>query len=137
MVLELSGELIIGGALIMGILLSLLEIHFVHVDEVGMRWFSHAMHAVPFMFVFIFITMNVPFALGLIGFETSFLIDIGVKVLIGIVAMVKIKAAASITGRGGVGESNMHILIIGVLIIAAPYIWELGLDPLIGGYIPF
>ncbi|MFT4283004.1 MAG: hypothetical protein ACMXX6_01115 [Candidatus Woesearchaeota archaeon] len=137
MVLELSGELIIGGALIMGIILSLIEIHFVHVDEAGMRWFSHAMHAVPFMFVFIFISMNIPWVLDLVGFASNLAINIGVSVLVGIIAMVKIKAAASITGRGGVGESNMHILIIGVLIIASPYIWELGLEPFVGQYIPF
>ena len=135
--MEITTELMIGSALIIGLLLSLLEIHFVHVDEAGMRWFAHAMHAVPFMFLFTFISMNIGWALSLVGLSGNFLIYLLVRIIVGVVAMVKIKAAASITGKGGVGESNMHILIIGALIIASPYIWQFGLDPFIGEFIPF
>ncbi len=135
--MEIPTDLMIGSALIMGLILSLIEIHFVHVDEAGMRWLSHALHAVPFMFLFTFVSMNIGWALDLIGVAGNFLIYLGARILVGIVAMVKIKAAASITGKGGVGESNMHILIIGLLIISSPYIWQYGLDPFIGGFIPF
>lgn len=132
-----TAELLIGPAILMAVLLSLLEIHFVHSDEIGLRWFSHAIHTIPFMFLFTFIAMNVTWALSFAGLDSNFFVDLGARALIGVVAMVKIKAAASITGKGGVGESNMHILVIGVLIMASAYIWDFGLAPLIGQYIPF
>lgn len=137
MPLDVPTELLIGPAIFMGIILSLLEIHFVHIDEVGMHWFRHALHTIPPMFIFTFIAMNVGWALNLLQLDTNFWIDLGARVAIGIVAMVKIKAAASLTGRGGIGESNMHVLIIGVLVMASPYIWEYLLEGLIGQYIPF
>lgn len=131
-----TAELLIVPSVLMAVVLSLLEIHFVHQDEMGLRWFSHAIHTVPFMFLFTFLAMNVSWALGLIGMAENFWIDLGTRVVIGIVAMVKIKAAASITGQGRVGESNIHTLIIGLLIIASAYIWDYALADLIGQYLP-
>lgn len=137
MVLEVPTDLLIGPAILMAVILSIIEIYFVHADEVGMRWFAHAMHALPFMFIFTFLAMNTGWALDLVGVAGNFWIFLGAQVLLGIIAMVKIKAAASITGHGGVGESPIHILIIGILIIASPYIWTFGLEPFLGGFIPF
>ncbi len=134
---DVPAELLIGPAIAMGIILSLIEIYFVAQDEAGMRWLSHALHAVPFMFIFTFLSMNVGWALSLVNMEGSLTIDLIARVVLGVIAMVKIKAAASITGKGGVGESNMHVLIIGVLIIASPYIWIYALEDLIGQYLPF
>ena len=45
------------------------------------------------------------------------------RIVIGIVAMVKIGSAAAIVGR--IGEKWYHTIIIGVLIIVAPYAWDL------------
>lgn len=132
-----TAELFIGPAILMAIVLSLIEIHFVHSDEIGLRWFSHAIHTVPFMFLFTFIAMNITWALSFAGLGSNFFVDLGARAIVGIVAMIKIKAAASLTGNGGVGESNIHVLIIGILIMASAYIWDFGLAPLIGGYIPF
>ena len=130
-------DFVILPALLMGVLLSLIEIYFVAKDEAGMHWFKHAMHALPAMFIFTFIAMNMGWALGLIGLDGSLLITVAAQVAIGVVAMIKVKAAASITGRGGVGESNIHVFIIGLLIAASPYIWGLGLEPFIGDLLPF
>lgn len=134
----MAGEaLLIGPSVLMALILSAVEIGFVHADEAGMHWITHALHTLPFMFLFTFISMNVGWALSLVGFAENMWIDLGVRVVIGIVAMVKIGAAASITGKGGVGEKKIHILIIGVLVAAAPYAWIYVLDGLIGKYIPF
>lgn len=132
-----SQALLIGPAILMGLVLGIIEVGFVHADEQGMHWLKHALHALPAMFIFTFIAMNIGWALGLIGFAENFWIDLGARVVIGIIAMIKIGAAASLTGRGGPGEKPFHIIIIGVLVMASPYIWIYALDPLIGQYIPF
>jgi hypothetical protein len=109
--------------IIIGIILALIELYFVHADEAGLGWLRHGLHALPTMFLFVFISMNVSFVYGLINVTPAFWIDIAIRAIIGIIAMIKIAAAAAIAGR--VGEKFGHILIIGVLIIAAPYAWEL------------
>ena len=112
-------------ALVVGIIIGLVEIFFVHEDEVGMGWFMHAMHALPFTMFFVFVSMNISFVFGLLNFaitETLW-VDLGVRIVIGIVAMVKIGSAAAIVGR--IGEKWYHTIIIGVLIILAPYAWDL------------
>lgn len=130
-------DFVILPALAMGIILGLLELYFVSKDERGMHWLKHGLHALPVMFIFIFVAMNLSWALGLAGLEDSALIKYGVLAAIAIIAMVKVKAAASITGKGGVGESNIHVFIIGILIAASPFIWELLLEPMIGDMLPF
>ncbi len=130
-------ELLIGASILMALVLSIIELGFVHADEAGMRWLSHGLHTIPFMFIFTFIAMNIGWALSFVGMHESFWIDLGARVVIGIVAMIKIAAAASITGNGGVGEKIHHVLIIGILVMASPYIWQYALAPVIGKYIPF
>lgn len=112
-------------ALIMGVIIGLVEVFFVHEDEVGMGWFMHAMHAIPFTLFFVFVSMNIGFVLGLLnlGITENIWVDLGIRVVVGIVAMVKIAGAAAIVGR--IGEKWYHTLIIGVLIILAPYAWAL------------
>ena len=111
--------------LVMGIILGIIELMFVHQDEAGMGWLKHGIHALPTMLVFVFISMNISFVLGLVGWKESLWIDLGIRFVVGIIAMAKISAAAAVAGR--VGEKLPHTLIIGVLVMAAPYIWELAL----------
>ncbi|PIN81499.1 hypothetical protein COV13_00980 [Candidatus Woesearchaeota archaeon CG10_big_fil_rev_8_21_14_0_10_32_9] len=130
-------ELLIGASILMTLILSIIELGFVHADEAGMRWLTHGIHTIPFMFIFTFVAMNITWALSLIGMTDNFMIDLGARVVIGIIAMIKIGAAASITGNGGVGEKKFHILIIGILVMASPYVWIYLLDGLIGQFMPF
>lgn len=106
-----------------GILLGLIETIFVAKDESGLGWVKHAVHAFPFAVVFAIISMNVSWVLNFFGLGAvdNFAVDLGVRVLIAIVAMVKIKAAAAIAASQG--ESWGHIIVIGILLLAAPYIW--------------
>lgn len=137
MAITASVELLIGPAILLGLVLSVIEIGFVHSDEAGMHWLTHALHAVPAMFIFTFIAMNIGWALSLIGFSGNWMVELGARVIVGIVAMIKIGAAASITGKGGIGEKKFHILIIGILVMASPYIWQYALEPFIGQFMPF
>lgn len=130
-------EFMILPPLIFGLLLGILELYFLSVDERGMHWFQHGLHALPVMFLFTFVSFNVSYVFHLINFTDNFIIDLGARVAIGLIAMVKIKAAASITGKGGVGESWTHVLIIVGLLIAGPYLWEYVLADLVGQYLPF
>lgn len=118
-------DIVIVPVIVIGLILGLLELIFVHQDEAGMGWLSHGLHAIPFMFVFIFISMNVEFVLSLLGDKAKIApwIIIGVRVLIGLIAVVKIKGAAAVAGR--VGENWPHVLIIGALVVVAPFIWEM------------
>ncbi len=121
--------------LAVGLVLSIIELIFVHADERGLGWLSHGIHALPTMLIFIFISMNVGYALSLVGWHANQWIEIGVRVVIGLIAMAKIAGAAAIAGR--VGEKKFHVLIIGALVMLAPYLWEWFLRSLAEQYVPF
>ena len=129
-------------AIMLGLVIGFIELIFVHMDEAGMGWVTHAAHAIPVTIIFTFITMNVPWVLSLlatkagINIASNAMTELGVIILIGIIAMVKTMAAAAIAGRT-VGEKKIHIIIIGILIVAAPYAWKFFLKAIIGRYLPF
>ncbi len=129
-------EFMIIPPLLFGLVLGFLELYFLSADERGMHWLQHGLHAIPIMIVFTFISFNISWVFSLINFTDNSMIDLGARALIGLIALVKIKAAASITGKGGVGESWTHVMIIVALLIAGPYLWILVLEGLVGQYIP-
>ena len=116
-------SVVIVPVIIIGLILAFLEMIFVHQDEAGMGWLKHGLHAIPTMFIFLFISMNIPYVESLIGWKASIWITIGIRAFIGIIAAVKIKTAAAVAGR--VGENWMHVLIISALVMAAPFLWEI------------
>jgi hypothetical protein len=116
------------GALIMGAIIGLIELFFVHADEQGLGWLSHGLHALPVAIGFTFFAMNVDFLLSLVGLaakvKANIWIEAGIRVIIGLIAAFKVKAAAAvIQGHNSVGEKLGHALVIGALIAASPYIW--------------
>ncbi len=117
-------SLILIPALFMGGVLGLIELFFVHADERGMGWLGHGLHALPATMIFVFISMNVGYALTFVGQAVTVtpLVELGVRAFIAIVAMLKISAAAAIVGR--VGEKFPHTLAMGALVFAVPYIWQ-------------
>jgi hypothetical protein len=123
-------------ALAMGIIIGIIEFGFVHADEPGGIGFGHAFHALPFAVLAVFISMNIPFVLGLlnINLTENFTLDLLIRVGVAVALMVKIQMAAAI-GRG-VGEKIPHTLLIGGLIFVAPYAWDFVLKGLVGGYLP-
>lgn len=124
-------------AVAFGFLVGLIELIFLAKDESGMHWLKHGVHAIPVMIIFTFIAFNISWALSLFKVHDNMTIDIIARVVIGLVAMAKVKAAASITGRGGVGESWTHVLIIGILMMAGPFIWEYVLRSQIQAMLPW
>jgi len=119
----MASSLIILPALGFGAVFGLVEMLFVHSDEIGMGWFMHGLHAFPFTMLFTFINMNVTFVLSYIPFPIvqAWYVELIVRAIITVVAMLKIAGAAAIAGR--VGVRFHHLAIIGILIFLAPYIW--------------
>ena len=117
--------------LILGSIIGLIEMLFVHSDEIGMGWFMHGLHALPFTMLFVFLNMNVEFVLSYLPFSlaSTWYVLLIIQAAITIIAMLKIQTAAAIAGR--VGVKFFHIAIIGILIFAAPYIWAF-----VGPFIP-
>ena len=146
----MATELMIFPAILWGLLVGLYELFAIHADEsfagVG-RWLSHGLHAAVFAFIFVFITMNVEFALGFfpslqdIGF-LAFAGFLPFRILIGLIAMFKIQAASMVVRGGGgiaargIGEHFTHTVIAGLLIIFSPEIMSV-LWPLVSGFFPF
>ncbi len=141
-------EFIIFPVIVWGILVGLYELFAIHADEsfVGMRWLGHGLHVAAFAFLFIFIVMNVEWALSFfptlqkIGFVSAagFL---PVRILVGIIAMFKIQAASMIVKGGrlaarGIGEHFIHTVIAGLLIIFSPEIMGV-LWPVVANLLPF
>lgn len=120
---EAATTLLIIPALVMGGIIGLVELLFVHADERGMGWFIHGLHALPVTMLFVFVSMNVGWALNFlhIGIVGNMWVDLGVRLVIAIIAMLKIAGAAAIAGR--VGEKFIHTLLIGALVFVAPYVW--------------
>ncbi len=114
-------------AVIMGFILGILEIEFVHNDErnYGIAWLGHALHAIPLMFIFVLISMNLHWAFGLVGInlKDNLMLDLGLRLAVGVLAMIKIMVASAILRGTAVGEKFPHAFILGLLVAASPYIW--------------
>ena len=121
-------------ALILGIIIGLIELFFIHADQNfrGSHWIGHAFHAILFSFIFIFISMNVDFALGLVNLSFAYQ-DIVVRGLVAVVAFIKISSAAAGAGKI-VREKIVHIIVVVALITAAPFLWDF-LQPVCEGLI--
>jgi hypothetical protein len=126
------------GALLYGLVVSLIEIFFVMQDEGGMHPLVHGLHAIPVAIILTFISMNVPYvsSLPFMSWMPTWAASIAIPIIVGIVATIKVKAAAALVGgHGSVGEKLPHAIIIGVLIAAAPFVWPF-IDPIIPTIIP-
>ena len=128
-------DLIIMPSILLGVLIGLYEALLVHRDvTVPMHRFGHMIHALIFAVAATFASMNVSFVVGLIPAINS-IPYLGnehvLRALIGLIAAIKIHAASKViqgsVGAGSVGlaERWSHSLIIGVLIVAAPYAFPL------------
>lgn len=133
------GQFEIAGILILGTIIGLLELIFVHADERGLGWIRHGLHALPACYIFTAISLNVPVVVNWINqpWLSGTVATIGIPVVIGLIAAIKVKSAAAITrGHGSVGEKLGHALIIGALIALAPFIWPF-IQPLLPAFLQF
>lgn len=132
-----SAGFVIFPALAVGLVLAIIELIFVHADEKGLGWLGHGLHAIPTMMVFIFVSMNINYALGLAGFSWAkgMWAEVAVRAVVGLIAMGKIAGAAAIAGR--IGEKKFHVLLIGALVMLAPYLWDWFLKSITEQYVPW
>ena len=123
-------------AFVVGAILGIIEMAFVHADEMGMGWFMHGIHALPATIFFTFVSMNAAWAISFIPFSLpgGWIGELVVRLIIAIIAILKIQTAAAIAGR--VGERFHHVLIIGTLIFASSYAAPF-IAPYISAYLPF
>lgn len=134
--LNMLGEefpFLIVAPIVIGLVISIVELIFVHADESGLGWLSHGLHAVPTTLIFTFISMNSQLVLAqdFMSWMPAWLGMYAIPVIIGLVAAIKVKAAAAIARGGSVGEKMWHALVIGALIAAAPFVY-----PLVESFIP-
>jgi hypothetical protein len=123
--------------LIVGVIIGIIELIFVHADERGLGWLGHGLHTIPTCLIFTYISMNAHFVqnwLATVSGQTwlqATWLMFAIPLLIGIIGAGKVKAAASLVKNGQVGESWMHALVIGLLIAVAPFAWTYVLAPLV------
>jgi len=136
--------LIIGPALALGIIIGAYEFLIVQRDvTVPTHKFGHAIHAFLLSIGFTFATFNVPFVLSIIPQLQAIPLlgsTLGFQIALGLVAAVKIhgvsRAVKTGMGGAGLGETWFHSILIGALIIAAPYAYPL-IEPALPGWLKF
>ena len=119
-------------SLILGLIIGIYEAILVHRDvTVPLHRLGHMIHAIVFAMIATFVSMNVPFVLDLLSGVAlpSWLMNVLVfRIVIGLIAVIKIHGvSAAIQGSVGVSSVGLaekwtHSLLIGVLIVLAPYV---------------
>ena len=123
-------ELTIGPAILFGLLIGIYEAVVIHRDVVlPIHRAGHTLHALILSVLFVFCSMNAAYVLSLLPFLAKIPIigtAIGLQVLIGLLAAIKIHAVSRAINIGGMnsagGETWFHSILVGALVIAAPYI---------------
>jgi len=136
--------MIIGPSLALGIIIGAYEAIVIHRDvSVPTHRFGHMIHAFILSVIFVFCSMNAQFVLDLIPAIASIPIlgtALGLQIAIGLIAAVKIHGVSQAikTGGGGagLGETWFHSILIGALIIAAPYAYPV-IEPILPDWIKF
>lgn len=123
--------LIIGPAIALGLIIGIYEAMVIHRDvTVPAHRFGHMVHAFLLSILFTFCTMNTQFVLEMIpALQTIPIIGtvLGAQIAIGLIAAVKIhtvsRAVKTHMAGAGLGETWFHSILVGGLIVAAPYVY--------------
>lgn len=132
------------GPLVLGLIIGLYELILVHRDENfrGSHWFTHGLHSVFWSILAIFATMNAEFVYNNLTFlqNIPFIQNILVfQIFIGLLTIIKVHAASAVV-KSTIGSSKGlkmtwgHSLVIGVLVVASPYIWPF-IEPVVQPYL--
>ena len=121
------------GPLVLGLIIGLYELILVHRDENfrGSHWLSHGLHSVFWAMLAIFITMNAEYVYDNLTFLQGIPLIGNVlffRIAIGLLTIIKVHAASAVVkttigSSRGLKQTWAHSLIIGVLVVIAPYIW--------------
>ena len=144
MVEPTAPALIIGPSILFGFIIGAYEAIVIHRDvSVPTHRFGHMIHALILSILFVLITMNVDYFLGLVPAIASIPIlgsAIGIRIAIGLIAAIKIHAVSralkSGGGGAGLGETWFHSIFIGALTAAIPYAYPL-VEPILPEWIKF
>ena len=136
--------LIIGPAIALGLLIGLYEAFIIHRDvRVPTYRFMHTLHAIFLSLIFVFCTMNAHYVFKLIPALAQIPVlgtVLGLQIAVGLIAAIKIHAVSRTlqtgSSAGGLGETWFHSILIGALIVAAPYAYPL-VKPMLPKWILF
>jgi len=138
MVLEEVPTLVWVPVIPLTLILGIIQLIFIHKDEPfrGSHWFTHGIHILIIMPLFLLTAFNVEYFLTITGLEGVSIIGnpIIMHILIGLVFGIKAYAVSAVI-KGGAGGSGMHegifhVLIMAALVGAAPYYWPT-IEPLL------
>jgi len=142
---EAEAGLIIGPVIGLGIILGLYELILIHRDENfrGSHWLGHGIHSVVIMVAALFAVMNTEYFLeftGLIASGIPLISNIlAVRIAVGLILVIKMWSVSSVIkgggGTRGMHEGFIHIFVVAVLVVAAPYYWPL-LEPVLEPFLP-
>jgi hypothetical protein len=127
-------EFILMPAVTLGVIIGVYEILLIHRDvKVASHRFGHGLHAIVFAVIATLSTFNVGWLLDNLTFLQGIPVistPLALQILIGLITAVKIhgvSAAIKTTVGGTVGlkETWFHSLLIGALVVAAPYAYPL------------
>jgi len=129
----MAEQIIIMPSIIIGLVIGIYEAILLHRDvTVPTHRFGHMAHALVFAIAATFAAMNVPFVLSVIPQLQSVPLLNNVlifRIAIGLIAILKIHGASAAI-RGTIGGSSVgmaetwtHSLIIGTMIVVAPYVY--------------
>ena len=130
---ETAPVLLIGPSIALGLIIGIYESLVIHRDvTIPAHRFGHMIHALILSIVLVFCTMNAAFVLNLIPAIKNIPLlgtTIGIQAAIGIIATIKIHGVSRALKSGGsgpgLGETWFHSIIVGALIVAAPYIYPI------------
>jgi len=126
-------DIIVLPALFIGALIGLYEAILLHRDvTVPTHRFGHTLHAFIYAIIAVFITMNTGFVYDTFAFLHNIPMleyPIVFQAAIGLITVIKIHGTSyAIKSRYGaptvgMAETWTHSLIVGALVVAAPYVW--------------
>tara|TARA_B100000315_G_C14434359_1_gene521682 strand:- start:438 stop:860 length:423 start_codon:yes stop_codon:yes gene_type:complete len=138
-------DIIIGPSIALGLAIGIYEATLLHRDvQVKAHRFGHTVHALILSIGFVFATMNVDFMLSVIP-QLGAIPVLGnphvFRVIIGVIAAIKIHGTSKAIQSGGsasvgLGETWFHSILVGALIVAAPYAYPF-VAPVIPSWLAF
>jgi len=128
-------QLVIIPAIVCGLAIGVYEAILLHRDvSIPTHRFGHTLHALVYAVIAVFFTMNATFIYATFAFLHKIPLlqyPIVFQILVGVITIAKVHgASAAIKGSFGGGSVGMketwvHSLVIGALIVAAPYVWPI------------
>ncbi len=125
--------IIIIPAVAIGAVIGLYESILLHRDvSVPTHRFGHTLHAFVYAILAVFVTMNTQYVYNMFAFLHTIpglQYPIVFQAIVGVITMIKVHGASKVIqsryGMASVGlaETWTHSLVIGGLVVAAPYIW--------------